>query len=67
MKEKSKLSLAQKIREDWGSMPFFCKKNGLNYHTFRQVVYGYKKSARIVEILKQHKYIKSADELRKVG
>jgi len=59
------LTLAQKIKEEWGSMSFFCKKNGINYNTFRQIIYGYGTSSKIVNILKKHKYIKSADELKK--
>ena len=59
------LSLTQKIKEDWGSVSFFCKKQDINYNTFRQVIYGYGTSARIVNILKKHKYIKSADELQR--
>ena len=61
------LSLTQKIREDWGTITFFCKKHEINVHTFRQVIYGYGTSSRIVNILKKHKYIKSADELKKVA
>lgn len=59
------LTLVQKIKEDWGSMSFFCKKQDINYNTFRQVIYGYGTSTRIVNILKKHKYIKSADELKR--
>ena len=55
------------MREDWGTITFFCKKHEINVHTFRQVIYGYGTSSRIVNILKKHKYIKSADELKKVA
>ena len=61
------LTLVQKIKEDWGSMSFFCKKQDINYNTFRQVIYGYGTSSKIVNLLKKHKYIKSADELKKVA
>ena len=61
------LTLTQKIREDWGSVPFFCKKRDRNVHTVRQVIYGYGTSSKIVNLLKKHKYIKNADELRKVA
>ena len=59
------LTLTQKIREDWGSVPFFCSKNDINYNTFKQVIYGYGTSTKIVNLLKKHKYIKSANELVK--
>ena len=65
MTAKDTLSLTQKIKEDWGSVSFFCKKQDINYNTFRQVIYGYGTSTRIVNILKKHKYIKSADELQR--
>lgn len=67
MTAKDTLSLTQKIREDWGSVPFFCRKNDINYNTFKQVIYGYGTSSKIVNLLKKHKYIKNADELRKVA
>lgn len=61
------LTLTQKIREDWGSVPFFCRKNNINYNTFKQVIYGYGTSTKIVNLLKKHKYIKSANDLKKVA
>lgn len=67
MSVENSLSLTQRIKEDWGSVPFFCRKNGINYNTFKQVIYGYGTSSKIVNLLKKHKYIKNADELRKVA
>lgn len=58
-----KNSVSIKIKDDYGTLTHFCKKHSLNLQTFKQVLYGYSKSKRIVEILKKHKYIKSADEL----
>lgn len=60
-------TVSDKIRKDYGTVAFFCRKNEINVHTFRQVIYGYGTSAKIVNLLKKHKYIKSADELKKVA
>ncbi len=61
------MTVSEKIRKDYGTVAFFCRKNGINYNTFKQVIYGYGTSSKIVNLLKKHKYIKNADELRKVA
>jgi|GEM_PF-1673045 len=53
---KNNLTLNEKIREDWGSIPFFCRKNNINYNTFKQTIYGYTISQKIVDILKKYNY-----------
>ncbi|RRD53588.1 hypothetical protein [Campylobacter rectus] len=58
-----KNNVSTKIKNDYGTLVLFCKKHNLNLQTFKQVLYGYGKSQRVVEILLKHKYIKSADEL----
>ncbi|MCT7405645.1 hypothetical protein [Aliarcobacter cryaerophilus] len=60
-------TVSNKIKKDYGTITFFCKKHEINVHTFRQVIYGYGTSSKIVNLLKKHKYIKSADELKKVA
>jgi len=59
--------ISEQIQDDWGTLKHFCKKNNINYHTFRHVLHGYGTSSKIVNLLKKHKYIKSADELKKVA
>jgi hypothetical protein len=61
------LSITEKIKEDYGTVTFFCKKHKLNIHTFRQVIYGYGTSKKIADLLKKHKYIKNANELKKAS
>jgi len=61
----SQKTLSQKIKEDYGTLTFFCKKHQINISTFKIVIYGHGKSKRIVDILKTHKYIKNAEELKK--
>ena len=67
MTAENTLTLTQKIREDWGSVPFFCRKNDINYNTFKQVIYGYGTSKKITDLLKKYKYIKNANELKKAS
>lgn len=59
--------LSQKIKEDYGTVKRFCDKNDINYNTYRQVVHGFGTSSRIIQILKKHKYIKNANELKKAS
>ncbi len=67
MSVENSLSLTQRIKEDWGTLKRFCEKNNININTYKVVVTGHGTSAKIVNILKKHKYIKSADELKKVA
>lgn len=67
MSVENSLSLTQRIKEDWGTLKRFCEKNNININTYKVVVTGNGTSTRIVNILKKHKYIKNADELRKVA
>lgn len=59
------ISLTDKIKADYGTLKFFCLKNGINYNTFKRVFYGQSSSKPIVNILKKHKYIKSADDIKR--
>jgi len=56
-------SLSEKIKNDYGTLVFFCKKHNLNINTFKQIIYGLGKSRRITKILKKHKYIKKKKDL----
>lgn len=60
-------TVSDKIKKDYGTITFFCKKHDINVHTFRQVIYGYGTSKKITDLLKKHKYIKNANELKKVA
>jgi len=62
---KKNLTISKKIKEDWGTVLFFCKRHKLNIHTFRQVLYGYGTSSKISNILIQKGYIKSKEELKR--
>lgn len=57
--------ITKKIREDWGTIPTFAKKNNLCQYTVRQVLYGTKTSKKVLEALKKYKYIKSADDIKR--
>lgn len=58
-----KSEISAKIKEDWGTVKFFCKKHDINLHTFKHVLYGHGKSKPITKVLIKYKYIKSEDEL----
>ena len=49
------LSITEKIKEDYGTVTFFCKKHNLNIHTFRQITYGYGTSKKNTDLLKKYK------------
>jgi len=34
-------TLSQKIKEDYGTLTFFCKKHQINISTFKIVIYGH--------------------------
>ena len=57
------MKIIQKIREDWGTGAHFCRKNGLNYQSFKTVVAGAQKSQKCVDALLEHGYISAASDL----
>jgi len=57
------LELSKKIKKDYVTVQNFCTKHDIKYNTYKGVVNGNHKSSTIVNILKKHKYIKSADDL----
>jgi len=59
--------ISEKIQEDWGTLKHFCKKNSINYHTFRHVLHGRGTSTKISNILIANNYIKNANELIKTN
>jgi|GEM_PF-1762275 len=58
------LTISQRIKNDYGTLVFFCKKHGINLHTFKRVLYGYGTSTRIANLLIKLGYIKCKDELK---
>lgn len=60
-------ALTMKIKDDYGSVKRFCEKNNINLNTYKVVIAGNGTSTRITNILKEHKYIKSADDLKKAA
>lgn len=59
--------LTMKIKEEYGSVKRFCAKNAINLNTYKVVVAGNGTSTRITNILIDHQYIKSADDLKKAA
>lgn len=60
-----KYEISKKIIADHGTLVCYCRKNGINVNTFKQVLYGNAKSKPIAELLKRHKYIKNLNEIGK--
>ncbi|MCI6988720.1 MAG: hypothetical protein MR902_04005 [Campylobacter sp.] len=56
-----RLVISKKIRDDYGTLVCFCKKNNLNLNTFKQVLYGYAKSKTIMDLLVKKGYISEKD------
>ena len=48
----------KKIRYDWGTLKRYARERGINYYTFRNVIYGVGKSKRVENILKEDGYLK---------
>lgn len=59
------MTVNDKIREDYGTLTFFCKKHNLNINTFRVVLNGAGKSTPIAKLLVKLGYIKNMNELGK--
>ncbi len=57
------MTINKEIREDWGTATHFCRKNGLNYDSFKVVVTGLHKSRKCVDALIEHGYINEASDL----
>lgn len=58
-------TLTEKIKKDYGTVKHFCKKNSINWNTFKVVTGGKGTSDPIVKILVKHGYIESAEDLKK--
>ena len=64
-KSRNEMTLGDKIREDWGTVRFFCRKNKINYNTFGVVAQGAGVSKPITDLLISYGYINDASELKK--
>lgn len=57
------MTITEKIREDWGTMKHFCKKNDVPYESLRVMLGGIQKSQQCVDALISHGYITKASDL----
>ena len=60
------LIVSKKIRNDWGTLTHFCRKNNIKINTFKQVLYGYAKSKKLTNLLIKYGYIKSQKDLERL-
>ncbi len=65
IKEES-MTINDRIREDYGTLTHFCRKNGINITTLKVVLSGHGTSKPLAKKLKKMGYIKNIDELRKI-
>ncbi|WP_294962343.1 hypothetical protein [Sulfurimonas sp.] len=59
--------LTMKIKDEYGSVKRFCEKNNINLNTYKVVISGNGTSSKIANILINHRYITSADDLKKAA
>lgn len=59
------LDISKMIKKDYVTVQNFCEKHDIKYNTYKGVVNGNHKSSTIVNILIEHGYIKSANDLLK--
>lgn len=57
--------ITEKIKEDYVTVVNFCRKNGINKHTFYVVMGGHSRSRAITEVLLSHGYITSEEDMPK--
>lgn len=57
------MNITKRIRKEWGTAIHFCKKNDLNYSSFKVVVSGKQKSKACVNALIEHGFIRKASDL----
>ena len=55
--------ITQRIKEEYGTVKFFCKKNNLNYNTVVAVMYGVQRSPKILKILKEKGFLRADSEI----
>lgn len=53
----------ERIKDDWGTMTHFCRKNDINYNTLKGFVYGFQRSLVLGELLKEMGYLLDDSEI----
>ena len=55
--------IAERIKDDWGTVTHFCKKNDINYNTLKSFISGFQRSTVLGDILKEMGYIKNDSDI----
>ena len=57
------MTLTQRIKEDWGTVKHFCRKNDINYNSLRAAMNGVPYYTAITQKLIDMGYINSPEEI----
>ena len=49
--------IAERIKDDWGTVTHFCRKNDINYNTLKSFISGFQRSLVLGETLREMGYI----------
>jgi len=55
--------IAERIRDDYGTVTHFCRKHGINYNTLKGFINGYQRSLVLGDILKEMGYLLCDSEI----
>ena len=60
---KKKSIISTRIKDDYGTVKFFCKKHDLNYNTVSAVIYGVQRSKKITKLFKELNYLRDESDI----
>ena len=55
--------IAERIKDDWGTVTHFCRKNDINHNTLKSFINGYQRSLVLGDILKDMGYLLCDSEI----
>jgi hypothetical protein len=55
--------IAERIRDDYGTVTHFCRKHNINHNTFKSFINGYQRSLVLGDILKEMGYLLDDSEI----
>lgn len=62
----AKNEISIKIKDEYGTLVNFCKKEKINLNTFKAVLYGREKSSRIMGILDKYGFLSKQENNQNV-
>ncbi len=55
--------IVERIKDDWGTMAHFCRKNNIKFNTLKGFIYGFQRSPSIQAILTEMGYLQDLSEI----